>query len=153
MKTLTLALLLFSPMLVAETRLEIGPTYLSDERSSGYMFIVSERVGKFDFGIGYVSEQDVLPGWENRHGYGPVHLSRNAFFYVQRFWTKGQFELGAGLAHFNNENRALGAKITYPVSIGWNWNENLSIRLRHFSNAGAATPNLGQDSLTIGWTF
>ena len=153
MRTLTLALLLFTFNVNAETRIEAGPTYLSDESSDGYMIVVSERFDRWDLGIGHVSEQDVLPGWEKRHGYGRVHLKRNSFIYGQRIWTKGKFELGLGLAYFDNTNRALGQRTTYPVVIGWNFNKDLSIRLRHFSNAGGATPNLGQDAITIGWSF
>jgi hypothetical protein len=153
MKILTLALLLCTFSVSAETRLEVGPTYLSDQSSDGYMVVISERMGKFDIGVGYVSEQDVWPKWEKRHGYGPAHLERNSFIYGQRIWSKGKFELGIGAAHFSNKNRALGQRTTWPVTLGWNFNKDVSIRLRHFSNAGSATPNLGQDAVTLAWTF
>lgn len=147
-----LTLLLTLPA-AAETRLEAGPTYLSDESSGGYSVMVSERFGVWDLGIGYVSEQDVWPTWEQENGYGEVHIGRNAFVYGQRVWQRGRFEFALGVAHFSNNNRALGQRTTYPVAIGWNFNERYSIRLRHFSNAGAAAPNMGQDAVTLGVTF
>jgi hypothetical protein len=148
-----LILLLIFGIAQAETRIEVGPSYLSDESSDGYMVILSERMGKFDFGIGYVSEQDVWPTWEQENGHGPAHLDRNSFIYSQRYWTKGKFELAIGAAHFSNKNRALGQRTTWPVTLAWNLNKSASIRLRHFSNSGSATPNLGQDAITLGWTF
>jgi len=153
MKILTLLLLLFTLNVSAETRIEVGPTALSDNWSEGVMVVISERFGKFDIGLGYTSEQDVWPKWEKDNGYGPAHLERNSFFYGQRIWSKGRFEFGLGLAQFANKSRALGQKTTYPLVIGWNFNEDVSLRLRHFSNAGSATPNLGQDAITIAWTF
>ena len=59
MKILTLALLLFTLNVSAETRIEVGPTALSDNWSEGVMVVISERIGKFDIGLGYTSEQDV----------------------------------------------------------------------------------------------
>ena len=148
-----LLMLLFASVVHSETRTEFGPTYLSDESSGGGMLIVVERVGVWDLGVGYVSEQDVWPTWERDNGYPPVHIRSNAFMYGQRVWRKGRFEFGLGVAHFSNNNRALGSRTTYPVVIGWNFNGRLSVRLRHFSNAGSAAPNMGQDALTIGVTL
>ena len=153
MRILTLVLLLFAFNVSAETRLEVGPTFLSDDYAEGQMAVLTERVGKWDFSYIYVTEQDAWPGWEKRHGYGPAHLERNSAIHIQRIWKWKKAEFGFGVARWANTSRALGHKTTYPLMIGWNFNKHLSLRIRHYSNAGSATPNLGQDAITIGWTF
>ena len=144
----------------AETRIEVGPTLLSDEFSSGVSVSVIERTDKWDFGITWTSEQDVWPGWEKRNGYGPAHLERNAGVFVQRHWTLASVEevyeikIGIGVAYWANKNRALGSNLTFPVVLEIPTPlERWTIHFRHFSNAGSATPNLGQDMITIGYSF
>ena len=154
LNTLIFLTLLLSFGASAELRLEAGPTYLSDESSDGWTFAVHDRITpNWDLGMGYVSEQTVLPSWEEDRGLPPTDVGRNLFIHGQRIITHNKIEIGIGAAFFQNTNRALGRDFVASVSLGWNFNEKLSIRVRHFSNAGSGTPNLGQDLVTFGYSF
>ena len=125
--------------------LEAGPTLLSGEYSEGGALIISDRIGKFAVGGGYIYEQVC-------HCTYPAELDTNIFFHVQRVFEYKRWELGIGPAYFQNTNRALGKNLTWSLSLGYG-GEHWSIRMRHFSNAGSGTPNLGQDMLVIGYAF
>lgn len=45
-----------------------------------------------------------------------------------------------------------GKNLTWALSLGVGSN-HWSFRLRHYSNAGSGSPNLGQDMLTVGYAF
>lgn len=153
-KFLFLACLAFSSSASAELRLEAGPTYLSDELSDGWSIVINDRITpKWDIGMGYVSEQRVLPSWEEDRGLPATDVGTNLFIHGQRIISYEKFELGIGVAFFQNTNRALGKDFVSSVSLGWNFSDSLSIRVRHFSNAGSGTPNLGQDLVTFGFSF
>lgn len=125
--------------------LEAGPALLSGEYSEGGAMILSDRIGKFSVGGGYISKQVC-------HCRYPAELDENIFFHAQRVFEYKRWELGIGPAYFQNTNRALGKKLTWSLSLGFG-GEHWSIRVRHFSNAGSGTPNLGQDTLVIGYAF
>lgn len=124
---------------------EVGPTLLSGEFSEGGVLIFNERIGKWSLGGGYVSKQYCHCTW-------PTDLEENIFFQGQRIVEYKKFEIGVGAAYFQNTNRALGKNLTWSLSLGYG-GEHWSIRLRHYSNAGSGTPNLGQDMVTIGYEF
>ena len=125
--------------------LEAGPGLLSGEYSEGGVLMISERLGKWSIGGGYVSPQHC-------HCNYPADLEENIFFQGQRILEYKRAELGIGAAYFQNTNRALGKNLTWSLSLGMG-GEHWSIRLRHYSNAGSGKPNLGQDMLTIGYAF
>jgi len=125
--------------------LEVGMGVLSGEYSKGGALIISERVGKFDVGGGYISKQYCSCKW-------PADLEENIFFFTQRIIERNKWEIGIGPAYFQNTNRALGKNLTWALSLGYG-GEHWSVRFRHFSNAGSGSPNLGQDLLTIGYEF
>ena len=125
--------------------LEIGPAVLSGEYSEGGALIINESVGKWDIGGGYISKQVC-------HCNYPDDLKENIFFHGQRIVEYKMVEIGIGAAYFQNTNRALGKNLTWSLSLGFG-GEHWSVRMRHFSNAGSGSPNLGQDMVTIGYQF
>ena len=158
MKKFWLALLLTFMVSTAQAELsvEIGPTFLSDSRAKGFMLLGQERFGKYDIGLGYVSQQKF------NHPCGPefartvrcdFELNENIFFNAQRIFSTGNWEFGLGVGAFQNTNRALGRNFTFSTSGRYTLSSGLFISFRHFSNAGSGTPNLGQDAINIGWTF
>ena len=129
--------------------IEIGPTNLSGDWAKGGVLLLTERQGKWAFGGGYVSEQFVStcerPDCDN-------DIEPNIFFQVHRIVDYKDLELGIGPTYFQNTNRALGTKLNWGLSIGYKW-DKVSIRFRHWSNAGSGAWNLGQDVVTIGYRF
>lgn len=124
---------------------EVGPAFLSGEFSEGGALIFNQRVGRFDVGGGYVSKQQC-------HCTYPASLDENIFFHAQRVVQWRALEAGLGAAYFQNTNRALGKNLTWSLSLGLRF-DHFSIKVRHFSNAGSGSPNLGQDLLAVGWRF
>ena len=82
----------------------------------------------------------------------PADLEENIFFQVQRVSEYKNWELGIGPAYFQNTNRALGKNLTWALSIGYK-GKKWAFRLRHYSNAGSGSPNLGLDGITVGYSF
>lgn len=146
---LALLLFFFAKESKAEVQIEVGAGFLSGEFSQGGALLLTEKFGdgKYLLGMGYVSEQEVTDRSEDFY-----EVRENLFFMAQRRVCQRWLCLGIGAAHFNNTNRALGSKLTAALSVEVVKN-NWSINLRHFSNAGSAVPNMGQDMLTIGYAF
>jgi hypothetical protein len=147
----------------ADVTLEVGPTNLSGDWAGGAA-ILSERFGKYELGIGYISEQEVSlrtfslsdPSCTRiTDGYNrcDFEIRENIFVHAQRIVKYKKCELGIGPAYFSNTSRVFGSHFNIGLMAGCYINKNLSIRIRHYSNAGSATPNLGQDILTIGYKF
>lgn len=130
----------------SEVVMEIGPTVLSGESSEGGMVMVSETVGRWSFGAGYVSKQVCHCNW-------PARLDENIFVQAQRLVKYRAVDLGLGLAYFQNTNRALGKNLTFSLSVGWRFSDHWGATVRHYSNAGSGSPNLGQDALVIQYHF
>jgi len=152
---LILLMLAFCHESKADVSVEVGATNLSGDWA-GEGLIISERFGKYDFGIGYITEQEVtttcgphLP----RTSKCRFDLRENIFLHAQRVVQYKRCELGIGPAFFQNTNRALGKRFTIGLMAGCRIAERWSIRVRHYSNAGSGTPNLGQDLLSIGYRF
>ena len=129
--------------------IEIGPTSLSGDFAEGGALLLTEREGKWSFGGGYVSKQFVQTCPRPDCAFD---IEENIFFQVQRVVDYKKWEMGIGPAYFQNTNRALGKNLTWGLSLGYR-GERFSIRLRHYSNAGSGTPNLGQDMITVGYDF
>jgi hypothetical protein len=159
MRFLILVLLLCNVAL-ADFNVEAGVGNLSSEWTSGAI-LFQERWDDWLVGIGYIGTQWVTPDderawWQKYRPNDPIpahFVDRNLFIHGQRLLRWRKFEIGIGAAYFQNTNRALGAKFTVSSSASYHFNKNFSLNFRHFSNAGSATPNMGQDLLTIGWTF
>ena len=90
---------------------EIGPTLLSGEYSEGGVLLLTERIGRWSIGGGYISEQRCHCRW-------PADLTENIFFQGQRVVEYKLAEIGIGGAYFQNTNRALGKKLTWALSLG-----------------------------------
>jgi hypothetical protein len=117
------------------------------------MIVLNERWDKWIVGIGWVDQQWVTPRFEREWGGGPVFIDYNLFVHGQRLLKWKKLEIGIGAAYFQNTNRVSGTHFTVSSSIGYHFNKHLTLNIRHFSNAGSGSPNLGQDALLIGWTF
>ena len=139
---------------------EIGPTFLSGDFAEGGLLVFSERITpKWDVYMGYISEQVVQTC--NRADAIPPYCRftprENLFVGVNRVVAVPLFdmplELGFGPAYFQNINRAIGCKFSAGLSIKWLFNEHFNIGVRHWSNGGSCSPNLGQDAFTFGWRF
>jgi len=147
----------------AEVQFEIGPTNLSGDWAGGGL-VLSERLGKYDFGIGYISEQTVslrtfslsdpsctkITDGFNRCDFV---IRESIFIHAQRIVKYKKCEMGIGPAWFQNTSRVFGKQFNFGLMIGCDLSDKAFIRIRHWSNAGSGTPNLGQDMLTIGWRF
>lgn len=140
-----------------EVTVEVGAPMLSGEYSKGGVLLLTERYvdGRYAVGFGYISRQEVTDRGENFH-----EVDENLFIFVQRrvsFDIRGCshdcISLGIGPTYFNATNRALGSKFAAALSVEFRPSERWSVNFRHFSNAGSAHPNMGQDMLTLGYTF
>lgn len=132
-----------------ETMLEAGVGFLSAEYSHGQYIVASERFadGKYEIGLGVWGDQVC------KCNEGDTALETNAFVFASRnvFWKR--LEMGLGFGYWQNTNRALGKNLTFQLNVGVNVWRNLDVRIRHASNAGSGSPNLGQDSLGLSWRF
>jgi hypothetical protein len=133
----------------ADVGVELGAGFLSGEPSKGAVLYVEERFdNKFSIGVGYISEQWVTPRTEPK-----TFVRENLWVQGTRYVTiKGGFELSAGISYWNGTSRALGSNFNAALGIHYQWS-NFYVNLRHYSNAGSARPNMGQDMLSVGWRF
>ena len=134
----------------AEVSIEAGAVFMSGDYAQGGTLILAERFGRYEVHIGYVSETFVQTcgrpdcAFDNRE---------NIFVGAQRIVGWDRFKLGIGTAYWQNTNRALGAEFTFSLLVEYRLSDSLTLRVRHASNAGSATPNLGVDSLTLAYGF
>lgn len=132
-----------------EVSVELGATFLSGEYSEGQALILSERFGKYSVGVGYITEQYVTPRNSTR-----TFVMENVFIQGQRHVRlSDRFEFGLGVAYFNATNRALGSNFEFSLMVRARISDRFSVQLRHWSNAGSARPNMGQDVVTIAYHF
>ncbi len=146
---------LFAREAKAQVHVEIGATNISGDWVGGAI-VLSERFGKYDVGIGYVSEQDIhvtcgphLPATSKCD----FDIRANIFVHAQRIVKYKRCEMGIGPAYFQNTSRVFGKGFNFGLMLGCSVTDKLSIRIRHWSNSGSASPNLGQDLLSVAWTF
>jgi len=135
-----------------ETYLEVSPTILSGEYSDGMAFMLSEVwKDKYLLGFGVIGNQTC------KCNEGKVAVGNNIMIQAQRLvrgpdvFLLRHTQMGMGLAYFYKQNRALGSNLTFGVMIAvhrpdrwWKYLPNDFV-VRHYSNAGTATPNTGQD--------
>ena len=150
-----LALLYLFARDVNAAQIEIGPTNISGDWVGGAI-VLSERLGKFDFAIGYVSEQDIhvtcgphLPATSKCD----FDVRENIFVHAQRIFEFKRWEFGIGPSYWQNTSRIFGKNFNFSLMLGYEISEKSFIRIRHDSSSGSGTPNLGQDMLTIGYRF
>lgn len=148
---LAVLLLAFCHESKAEVSIEAGPVFMSGDYAKGGALILSERFyGKYEVHLGYVSETFVQTcerpdcAFDNRE---------NLFAGVQRVAGWERFKLGIGVDYFQNQNRALGCRFTAGLLLEWRLTDHVSARVRHNSNAGSCTPNLGLDYIGLAYGF
>jgi hypothetical protein len=126
--------------------LQMGPTYLSGETSSGAFVLLREDYGKYSFGIGLTSPQKCRCRTET------VDIDTNAYIQAERnIRVYERFSVSIGASYWNRTSRVNGSHFAFPLTLRFDINDRLSIGVRHWSNAGSARPNLGQDAIYIGW--
>jgi hypothetical protein len=151
---IVLVILLFAAYKQASaTEMELGATYASGF-NNGAGLVLSERLaqGKMEVGIALIGEQDYDK--EN------IRLANNGNVFASfvapkpdTWWRILPSEVHIGAAGWIKTNRFIGAHLGYQLALKWRLTENVSINIRHWSNAGTVKPNRGQDLLTIGWRF
>ena len=139
----------------AHADIELGPTNISGDWV-GAALMLSDRFGKYDISVGHVSQQiinvtcgDPLPKSDKCE----FDIRENIFIQGQRIFRYKRCEFGLGVAYFQNTSRIFGANMNFNLMLGCDLTEKTFVRLRHWSNSGSGTPNLGQDLLSIGWRF
>ena len=163
MRYLTIILALLPIQVLADLEVEIGPTFLAQEFAHSGTIILTERVaGKYDFSIGHISEQLV----QTCSRLDCIQrIPRNLYFGIGRYWGSERWEFGLSGNYFGDVNRVSGAHLMVGVMVGYKPCDRLSIRIRHYSNAGHQSPdcacgeycgcgyNLGQDAITVAIRF
>ena len=134
----------------AEVTVELGPTFLSGEYSKSAALAIHETINdKWRVGMGVTGTQRV----KDRAG-DVYHPRANLFVHGQRIVRITQnTRFGIGVAYFNAKTRWNGSNFLASLSIEYRFNPNWDVKYRHFSNAGSAPPNMGQDIFLIGYTF
>ena len=134
----------------AEVSVELGPTFLSGQFSDGAALVLNETFhDKYRVGMGVIAPQEVTTRGGNLH-----KIKTNLFVHGQRVVAISEkFDFGIGVGYFNAVSRWNGSKFVASLSIEYNINEDWSINFRHWSNAGSASPNMGQDLFTVGYKF
>ena len=155
MRYLIPLLLLFSTA-SAEVTLELGPTFLSSTLSNSAALMITERWGgkysdSYSIGMGMTGPQEVTDSAGDFY-----EVKQNLWIQAQRRFCvlKGKHMCaGLGFAYFNGLSRWNGSNFVAALSIEIRPDERWSVNFRHYSNGGSVTPNMGQDILTLGWTF
>lgn len=129
---------------------ELGPTFLSGEFSKSGMLILNQTWDDhWRIGMGVSGEQRVVPRRE------PETVVRaNLFVHGQRVVALGEhFDLGIGVGYFNAKTRWNGSNFVASLSVEYSFSDRWGINYRHWSNAGSASPNMGQDVFTVRYSF
>ena len=134
----------------AEVSVEVGPTFLSGEFSDGGGLLVNETFNdKWRIGMGFISEQEVTDRSDDTY-----HVRNNLLVHGQRLVPLTRnLDLGIGVGYFNAKTRWNGSNFVASLSMEYSLNDKWSINYRHWSNAGSASPNMGQDLFTVGYRF
>lgn len=129
---------------------EFGGTFLSGEFSKGAMMVLNYTWDdRWRVGMGVSSKQEVTDRYENFH-----EVNENLFVHGQRLVEiTPKLDLGLGVGYFNALTRWNGSHFVASMSVEYELNKNWSLNFRHWSNSGSASPNMGQDLFTIGYSF
>ncbi len=163
-----LLLFLGAPASVAATwQIAAGPT-----RSDGSALEIARATARWETALGYVSEQEVEvrtlqdlctagaggPECVTLAGTATRPVASYGYLSVQRKWhfRQGatlQPTLGVGVVANSDTNPYVSSALTFSLSAGLRVSERWTLEWRHFSNAGLAQPNLGQDILLFRGSF
>jgi hypothetical protein len=142
-RTLAVFMLLLPATVAAETLVEAGPAFMFRRPGTGVAAVWTERIGHWDLGMMFVSPQHL-------HG---LKLNANAGLRLARNVRCGRAELGLGLGYWMHSSHAFGHRQVFELTAGWHLTPQVALRFRHYSNAGQATPNVGQNMVTASWSF
>jgi hypothetical protein len=146
---------LFAREVKADVSVELGKTNISGSWA-GEALLIHERFGKYDVGMGLIGRQefDASCGYNiPRYPKCQFDVRPNMFIHAQRIVPYKKCFMGIGPAWFQNTSRISNRLFQWSLMIGCSVSDKISVRIRHFSNAGSGSPNLGQDMITIGWRF
>lgn len=134
----------------ADVEVELGPTFLSGEFSDSAVLVINETFdNRYRLGMGVIGPQEVT----DRTG-TEYEVRTNLFVHGQRVVAiTRNLDFGLGVAYFNAKTRWNGSNFVASLSVEYSLGERWSINYRHWSNAGSASPNMGQDVFTIGYRF
>ena len=134
----------------AEVSVELGATFLSGEFSDGGGLLLSETFDdKWRIGMGFTSEQVVTDRSNDTY-----HVRNNLFVHGQRLVPiTRNLDFGIGVGYFNATTRWNGSHFVASLSMEYSLNDKWSLNYRHWSNAGSASPNMGQDLFSVGYKF
>ena len=149
---------------------ELGPSQVGDNLSSGAMITLTSRVDdKYDLTLGYITDQtfsvcdrpDCMWNVKAQIFFGGEYL-------VAAPWTD-KLRLGIGPYYFQRPDRIGTSNFRVGLSLEYRFNDRIGIRARHFSLAGSGPElticredygcitndwNTGQDSwLRAVWYF
>jgi hypothetical protein len=139
----------------------------------GGAFEVARRDRDWEIALGYVTEQRVLIHYLSiicpYEGAPPATCKPSvrdvvepvdpfAYLSVQRrfeFRRHARLRpvLGVGFVGQSDTNEYVSTRLNFSLSLGVGLGEDVAIEWRHFSNAGADGPNLGQDTVLLRWQF
>jgi hypothetical protein len=162
-----LCLGLISTSHAANWQLAAGPT-----RADGSAVEISRSTTHWEMALGYVTDQQVrVQTVQDTCTAGPagpecITLTASAerpvdsygYFSVQRkfaFRDDATLRpiLGLGVVANSHTNPYVSSAVTFSLSAGLRLGGGWSLEWRHFSNAGAEQPNLGQDMLLLRTTL
>ncbi len=140
--------------------------------SHGNALEIARSTRRWEAAFGYVTEQrdnirteqDVctatstgpdcitLKGTAERSvdGYGYLSVQRRFAF---RPYERLQPILGLGVVAYSDTNPYVSSTVAFSLSAGLQIGKRWTLEWRHFSNAGLAQPNLGQDILLLRGRF
>ncbi len=165
---LWLTTLLATPAMAAEWHFSAGATL-----EEGGALEVSRESRGWEAALGVVTRQEVLintitpmcpyEGAPSEFCTRDVHSAREpvapfAYLSLQRrfeFREGARFRprVGIGLMGVSDTNEYVSTLVNFSLSAGFAFGEQLSVEWRHFSNADADGPNLGQDAVLLRWRF
>lgn len=136
----------------ADGLVELGPSQVGSEMSSGFMLTISERVNdRYDFTLGYISKQDFKTcDAPNCEWHVKEQLFIGAELLIPSPWTD-KLRIGIGPYLFQRADRIGTDTLRVGLDIEYRFNDRLGIRVRHFSLAGSG-PEITICRETAGWT-
>ncbi len=166
--SLLVLLLATAPTMAAEWQLSAGATL-----EEGAAIELSRESRGWEVALGLVTRQQVLvnyitpicpyegaPGDLCSRDVRQAQESVSPFSYLA---LQRRFELregarfrprvGIGLMGTSETNEYVSTPVNFSLSAGFALGDSLSVEWRHFSNADADGPNLGQDALLLRWRF
>ncbi|MDH4023371.1 MAG: acyloxyacyl hydrolase [Gammaproteobacteria bacterium] len=155
------------PVAAATWQLSAGPT-----DSNGSALEIARSTPRWEAALGFVSAQQVdirteqdlciatatgpdcvtLKGTNERgvDNYGYVSVQRR---FALRPYAQLQPVFGLGVVANSDTNPYVSSAVAFSVSTGLRLGPRWTLEWRHFSNAGLAQPNLGQDILLLRGRF